>query len=397
MRVGIVTWYDGNYGSILQAYALQQAIMQRGHEAAMIRHDLSDGKTRRLFQRMRYGGAMPMIRFYLLRAKGGIDHKQLSKDASKRKATLTDFAEKKLQLTERCYRNSDYKECSSEFDAFVCGSDQIWNPTLTAFSPFYWLSFLPEGKPRFSYAPSFGMQSVGVREKEIIHERLTGYLGISLRERSSAKLFSDIGIANPLPRSVLDPTFLLPNEKWESLCDEYENSNEQSIDEGSYLFAYILRETKEQRSLIEEFARQENLRLVVYPHLEGVSQNADGSAWGDVQVFDDDPAAFLSKIRRAKCVITDSFHATVFSLLFGTEFYVLRKALDSGKMSTRGRIDNVLELAGESRRFVENGRIERRAYDGSSALAKLEPSRIEARAYLDDMLEKCKAQLEKPI
>ena len=114
------------------------------------------------------------------------------------------------------------------------------------------------------------------------------------------------------------------------------------------MFAYILRDTNEQREFIKDTAGSMGLKLIVYPSLE---QKSGAESWGDVNVFDDDPFDFLKRIQGAEIVITDSFHCSVFSLLFHKCFYVMKKA--SHESSQFLRLEHLLSSCGVMDRVVD--------------------------------------------
>ena len=163
---------------------------------------------------------------------------------------------------------------------------------------------------------------------------------------------------------------LITPKDWESVLPEIKVNS-------PYMFAYILRDTSDQRKFIMETAKSMGLKLVVYPSLE----KAGAESWGDVNVFDDDPFEFLKRIQGAEIVITDSFHCSVFSLLFHKCFYVMKK---SGYESSQFlRLEHLLSSCGVMNRVIDiNTRITNDMYDCEKVDSAIEAERDKGLRYL---------------
>ena len=338
MKIGIVTWYWGNYGSELQAYALQRALENEGCEAAIIQHDLSDTALQRAVAKCRYIGVKSTMKLYVRKLIGQISQKKYQSKIQERAQALEAFINKNLNLTKECYNSVNYSSSAREFDALVCGSDQVWNPVSTAYHDFYWLGFCENGK-KFSYAPSMGAKPLSPSEETIIEEYLKGFAAVSVREKKSADILNALKGVSEHVETVLDPTLLLDAREWRSFAQSSRLGNEE---DANYLFAYMLRPTEEQCKLISEYASASNLKIITYPLLEQMHTSSEIENWGDGRVFSDGPREFLARIMNASCVVTDSFHCTLFSILFQKEFFVFRKA--SSDNTQFERIQNLLSV-----------------------------------------------------
>lgn len=348
MRIGIATWYKENYGSILQAYATQIVLKEMGHEPVFLQFDSSGGFFSKLKSRISTLGISRSMRQYSNVMKGRLALRPYKGEFDLRMSALDHFVSNNLNITERVYTRDDYAECLGEADAFLCGSDQIWNPAITCYSPFFWLSFVPSEVPKISYAPSMGMLRLSPDDRRFIVSQLNSFSAASVRESTTAEMLNGLEDLRVHVETVVDPTLIVPKERWQDLSD----SSPISQEDGGYAFAYLLRGNSEQRAFCTRLAQSRGLKLVVYPYLEAVPQGADAESWGDVRVFDDTPADFLARIRKASLVITDSFHCTIFSILFHRDFYVLRKTFDTASQTTR--IDEILSIAGLGDRILEN-------------------------------------------
>lgn len=338
-RVGIVTWYWGNYGSILQAYALQQAVIGLGFNTEVIRHHVTGRIGTQIRYRLMHQGFVPTVRYYSNRVCAKLASDKNRGEIETRNRAFERFLRDNMLFSCEEYGNSDYYSCNG-YDYYICGSDQIWNPNTTFFSDFYWLGFVKDGK-KIAYAPSMGSSAINASEIRKMKEYLDTYVAISVREKKTEDVLKDtIGID---VKTVCDPTMLLDADIWmkklpkRSILDEY-------------LFAYLIRGSKEQREYITHIAKQYGLKLVVYPYLEKNAIKSDEKEWGDIRCFQDAPFDFLEKIANANMVITDSFHCTVFSILFHKDYYVLKKTKDTTNQFAR--LDQLLGICGQKSRIL---------------------------------------------
>lgn len=348
MRIGIATWYKENYGSILQAYATHTLLNEMGQDPVFLQFDSAGDFFSKVKSRVSTLGVRQTVKQYSAVVKGRFAVRPFQEKLALRLSAMDRFVDGNLNVTERVYTRDDYAECLGEADAFLCGSDQIWNPAITCYSPFFWLSFVPSGVPKISYAPSMGMPRLSPDDRRFIVSQLNSFSAASVRESTTAEMLNGLEGLRVHVETVVDPTLIVPKERWEDLSD----TSPVSQQECGYAFAYLLRGNSEQRAFCTRLAQSRGLKLVVYPYLESVPQGPDAESWGDVRVFEDTPADFLARIRKASLVITDSFHCTIFSILFHRDFYVLRKTFDTASQTTR--IDEILSIAGLEDRILEN-------------------------------------------
>lgn len=182
-------------------------------------------------------------------------------------------------------------------------------------------------------------------EEKMIAKYLQSFKAISVRESKTSTLLNKI-LSKDKVITVSDPTMLIKADIWK------EKVPSRRIKE-KYLFAYLIRGNKEQRDYISTIAKQRKLVLVTYPYLEGNYINKEEKAWGDIRCSSDDPFDFLEKIFNAELIITDSFHCSVFSLLFHKDFYVLKKTNDTTNQFAR--LDQLLTLCKETKRIQKVG------------------------------------------
>lgn len=336
MKLAGLTWWRNNYGSILQAYALQkelnsysgieyEIINQYGKKIISIDNLIDKLRTFGLFktfQRIFWKFAVPPLK--------------------KRSDKLQRFVDEKLILSEKQYNESTIVQTNQLYDGFICGSDQIWNPMLTPMDSMYWLTFAADSKIKIAYAPSIGVEKLSENEKIILRKNLSRFEAISCREIDGSNLINDV-IGTKFCANVVDPTLLVEKYVWDDLCTS------RKIVE-PYVFVYLLRGTKKQRKDVEKFARENKLKIVTMPFLETEHTVFYDFMFGHVKLWYVSPEEFVSTIKYADCVITDSFHSTVFSCIYHVPFIIFPKEGNS-QMS---RILNLLNLLGIESRIVEN-------------------------------------------
>ena len=178
-------------------------------------------------------------------------------------------------------------------------------------------------------------------QKKIFKNSLSDFKAVSVREKSAEDLIKDL---SPVPvQTVLDPTLLLQKEDWDEICSE-------RIVNEDYVFCYFLGENKRSRRLAAEFAKKNGLKLVTIPHAGGWIKLADRK-FGDEKLFDATPNDFLSLIKHAKYVFTDSFHAVVFSYIYQKQYFIFNR--DKAR-SMSSRITDITELFNTQERFCFN-------------------------------------------
>lgn len=375
-KIGIITWYWGNYGSILQAYAMQQYLSMQGYDCEVVQHHVNGDLKMQARYRLSHDSPLSNLSNIKNKFSGAVWAKVQKEERAKRAEIFESFVRDNIRLSKKSYNNQNYAECL-DYDVYICGSDQIWNPSFTFLSPFYWLAFLPKGKDAVAYAPSLGTATFNGADRELVKEYLLRFKAISTREENSGKMLEEIDPRIKV-QHVSDPTFLPGADFWKEKVKKKETDKK-------YLFAYVIKGNDRQREYIESVARDNNLELVTYPYLENHKITKDEQTWGDVRCFGDDPFDFLTKIYNAELVITDSFHCSVFSLQFHKDFYALKKCGD--KTSQFNRIEQLLDTCGMRTRIISEdmpfGRATTDFSVSDGAIARL---RDESRAYLNRAL-----------
>lgn len=296
-KTAIVTMYHNNvnYGANLQAYALVKICNDMGYDTEVI--DFYDGSK---------------VRYVASSFKRFINSFAKRKELKDRDKAVKGFRDSIKHS--KLYCLPDIKKANEFYNCFIVGSDQVWNPDWI--NEAYKLSFVGNKNYKFSYAASLGRKQLNENEKELFGSMLKSFNAVSVREKSSVDLLSDL--YGDKIEWVLDPTLLLDKTEWDRMserdCKAY----------GDYMFCYFLGDDLNARSLAVGYAKKHNLKIVTIPDMSGKSRDCDLD-FGDEKVYNVSPEVFVSLIKNSKVVFTDSFHATVFSHIFEKEFFVFNQ------------------------------------------------------------------------
>lgn len=308
-------WYGNNYGSIITYYALSKVMEELGLSYAMIRNPLG---------------------------------RELDINSLERSHPLK-FAKEKYKIT-KLRRLSELGELNEFFNAFLIGSDQMWNYNLSRpYKQSYFLDFADDSKTKIAYATSFGRDTyIGPdEEKSITQKNLKRFDAISVRDDFSKRICEDD--FNVHAEIVLDPVFLCPVEKYDELISEVENFD---VNE-EYVFAYILDPNPQIGESIKKIAREIGKRVIVVFNQSGDKERL----WNFLQITDKninfiiDPTVkeWLYLFKNASFVLTDSFHGSCFSIIYRKPFIVKKNDGRGGS-----RFQFLLENFGLLDRMVES-------------------------------------------
>jgi len=326
IKTATVTFHAShNYGSSLQAYALQQTIVSLGYENQIINLRTARQRDSYTVFTKRKG-----IKYILKNITHFFYYFPLKRSYYR----FEDFITNKLLLTKEFSTEEELIKQEFNFDCFIAGSDQIWNPVPEDFDWSYYLTFVKKGR-KISYAPSFGpLSSIGdstIQKK--IAENLKTFDSISVREQGSADNVKKLTGINP--RIVLDPTLLLNRESWLQLIE-----SRKKIIKEDYIFFYTLFADPERMRIVRKISEKTGLPIVV-SHFSNQYDFFNGF----IKHYDAGPLEFLTLIRDAKLVVASSFHGTVFSILLNVPFFAINGLKDA-------RINTLLQLTGLTSRSI---------------------------------------------
>ena len=325
MRTGLLTFHHAHhYGAQLQAFALMKKIEGMGTECEIInyvRPDTTEGN--RLFK------SGLSARALLSNVNTLFNYSHLKK----RYARFESFINDDMRLSGKFYHS--YEELlkdAPEYDAYVCGSDQIWNPLIfkeNTFDPAFFADFAKGGR-RIAYAPSFGITEIPEDKREDLKGYLEHFDCLSVREKQGEKIIRDVAGRDSV--TVLDPTLLLTGEEWGGLSAE-------PIFKEPYILCYFISDPGGYSGYVKALSEKYRLPVVslcgarrVVPQTRHI-------------VLDAGPREFLGLFRNASMVCTNSFHGTVFSITFKKDFYSFATALNTEK-TVNSRLYNILEKLG---------------------------------------------------
>ena len=305
MQVGIITFHFAlNYGAILQAYALSECIKSLGHDAFLVDYRPDYHVKRFQWNWTRCGLHLTNLTHPLLHKRFG------------------EFSSKHLRLSSRSYKTLEELTASPpEADAYICGSDQIWNPVLTDMDPAYFLTFAPQGTRRIAYAGSFGKPELRTEDLKRIRPYLQAIEHLSVREASAVRIVNDA--CGKQAEHVLDPTLLI---------DNYDSVETHSPVKNRYVLVVILQNNSLLRQAADFVSRSLQLPKVVINNYSARIWQLSGK-----RVFPG-PGGYLNLFRNAAYVVTNSFHGMIFSLVFNKPFIVtsLSGNVSEGNIRTTG-------------------------------------------------------------
>ena len=312
-RIGIMTFlHNDNYGSILQAWALQNAVRSLGYDAEHI--DYVPSQTEKMKNLLCSGNSPRLI----------LDGMKKRSAARGLNEGFDEFRQTQMILSPICRDQSALSHQALSYDALICGSDQIWSPTWL--NPAYFLNFTK--KPKVAYAPSLGVSTMTDSAKgRKIAALIRGFAAISVREEEGAALLQ--ALIGKKPAVMPDPVMLLPREKWLELIGG-------DIPMGNDILCFFLADNPAYWTQVEQIRQKTGLGVRVIPRTESALQSAYPLAKGVT------PAQWLRLIAGASMVLTDSFHAAAFSLLLHTPCTVLRRYREDDPESRNSRVDQLL-------------------------------------------------------
>ena len=349
-NVGIITLYhnNANYGGILQAYALSGAVTALGYGCSVIDYVQTPMRyPEKLKRKLKTEGPARTVRTAaenVLRMAEKKTRRILGEKAQPEIRAREEGAaafRKRIPHTETCTWK-ELPETAEKFDMFLCGSDQIWNMGAAgSFDPVYWLDFVPQDKGKASYAASMPLPAIPQSETDTIRRRVRALDCVSVREEQGRRLLEPLrGEDIPV---VLDPVFLPETACWESLAGE-------RLIREPYIYAYLLGNDKKAREELKKFSKEMNLQIVFTPYLQSEYRLCD-SNFGDIRMCGG-PEEFLNLIRYADFVFTDSFHASVFSILFEKQFWAFRRGSAGDRRNMDSRLESLTGMFGLSDRLI---------------------------------------------
>lgn len=361
--------------------ATQEKVSQLGYDYEIIRYD------KKLSPALLLQSVPRLLNPYFIsgklrKAKKGKElrkHPDIQKNVRVRNQRFGDFVNKHFDKMSPFYKGwAELKKGTGNYDAFLCGSDQLWLPGNLG-SHFYTLEFVPDEKTKIAYATSFGVSRIPWFQKKRTARYLERFQALSTREVRGCEMIRELtGLDSSV---VCDPTLLFSAEQWKELIPV------RPVVKEPYIFCYFLGTNPKHRRIARELKKATGLKIVTVPFLDHFVP--EDVKFGDRRLYDVDAEDFVNLIRHAEYVLTDSFHGSVFSILHHKQFVTLNRFDDNSSNSRNSRIDSLCALLGLSERRY-HGDIEKaiqKPIDYEAVEVKLNELRAGSASYLEKALE----------
>ena len=344
-KIGILTFVFNNYGTILQTYALCQVLKvllgEQSYSVEVVNMNMEWSRrlSNRGWVRMKnlvsvhgLGAWRPLYE----KIKWHFDYEKLNKQNHsaqiEERDSLFESLKSKIPYTAPILCEEIRKGALDSYDILISGSDQIWNVDYTESLDIYFQSVLSESKKKnikkLSYAASFGFRKIPSGYESVYANLIKNMDSILVREEDA------VGVSKVLGRSdakcVLDPTLLLNADKWSELI-----SNERIVD-GEYVLVYSLNSSYRIYEEASRLAKKYGLRKVCLKR--SFCPPCLDDSWLDLYAIS--PENFLQLVKNAKFVVTNSFHALVFSITFNTNFFAFLEKTDT----VNSRLESILSM-----------------------------------------------------
>lgn len=362
MKVGMITFHRAtNCGAALQTFGLFSYLKELGVDVEIIDfipNNIAYTKKSKLRKFFHY------IKCILTPIKT-IHH-------NKREKQFNEFIQNNFIMSkDSFFGDKDIDKFSTNYDCIISGSDQILNTTLTGNSKAYYLNF--SNLRKISYASSFGRTNISQKEIDYIKLYLNNFDAISVREKSSISIIQEY-IKKPV-EFVCDPVFLMNMNFWLQLTNFLEKKDNK------YIFVYLMEDNEITSSVLEAVKKKYELTIVTviggkvskkYPNID----------------YECGPRKFLQYIYNAEFVITNSFHATAFSLIFKKNFCTISHSCRNARLES---LFNVLELENKLiDKVISLEEINQFVIDGDKEFSKMNNLIYNSKQYIKNNLKRKK-------
>lgn len=329
MKIGFITMHRVmNHGSILQAYALQRKLNNMAVDNEIIDFVYPPKCKKTLFQFLRsiIQSLIDLLFGFPLRRKT---------------RRFKRFYKGNLAVTSDVYDKVSISKNPPLYDAYLSGSDQVWNPKFIKGDTSFLLSFVSEDKPRAAYASSFAINEIPENYRDIYARELNKFQRISVREESGISIVKSL--TGKDANLVCDPTLLLDQEEWGEIAKK------SALKMGEkyilvYVLSYMYNPYPQIYNIVEQVQKEFGDMKVVYL----IGKKDDFFRHNSRLIKDAGPNEFVYLFQNAEFVITTSFHGTAFSAIFGKPLYAVVKSLNS----LDGRMPTLLKRIGGERSLI---------------------------------------------
>lgn len=333
MKIGIVTFHASfNCGSILQCIALKSVLESKGHDVTVINYSSKD--QQKLYSVLYKKFTLKNLAKNLLCIRG---YQKIKSHYAQYESYIKnvfslegDYLKSSKEISEKGY----------QFDMLIAGGDQVWNVNCDDFSTVYFLDF-DNNTYKISYSPSLGATDINnSMYADTYRKLLLKFDALSCREVNGKKWLEKL--TGREVELIADPTMLLTMKEWSRKVENHYDFSE------NFIFYYAFSYSKENNEHIQALAEEHNLKVMVIDAKQWYIKGLD--KYKNFVLYDKTgPEAFLNLMEKAKCVITTSFHGTVFSLLFHKQFVYIN---NKNHEPTDDRTSFLLEQMGMMDRYI---------------------------------------------
>lgn len=371
--IGIITFHESNNcGSMLQCYALQQTLNKYGYDNEVI--NFSNKAQRHMYALLRKPRNLHDIMYDM----GTLAYwRRFKQHYTDYKA----FLKNNICVSREEYENGcELKKIGSCYDAYITGSDQVWNTKCPDADDAYYLNFV-ENKPKIAYAPSFGATNLldDYDTKDKYAKLLNEVDCLSIRENNGAKWIREM--TGREAQVLLDPTMLLKRSDYECLLKDMPRVKEK------YIFYYAFSYSDEVNKAVKAIA--EKYQLPVYV-MDAKNWVKNCRKYGFRLTERSGPLTFLQMLFNAELVLTTSFHGTVFSIIGKKKFWFIDSMMHN---KNDDRAGTILGMFGLENRMLFSEELEKKeamqSIDYIECEQRLEEKRKQSFDYLINSLSSC--------
>lgn len=330
-KTGLVCVTNNNYGSLLQTYALQIFLQKYSSQTEILNY--KESVIRKLYRLRNLQYAKDKIKSMYYKAYIYLFRKKIYIGLEKRNLQCENFKNNRLNRSVLYKSYRELEKQSYNYDVMILGSDQVWHP-LNLSMNYFTLSFVPQAIKKIAYAPSFGVSNLPKSKVKKYRDYISRFDFLSVRETSGQEIIKNLLKREPL--LTCDPTLLLDTVDWINIVGEKETYN------CNYIFCYFIGDNPSHRKFANKMAKKYNYKIVVLKHIDEFIKTDEN--FGDFSPYNIGPLEFLNLILKSSIILTDSFHATVFSIQFRKPFYTFYRFANADKRSTNSRLFNFLCL-----------------------------------------------------
>lgn len=347
-EIGCVIAYTkghNNYGTSLQGYAMLKKIQQLGYNCEVIQYK----KNLTIIQKLRFivnairAGEAKELYSRFTQKNVLKKYPQYALGIKQRTEAVNKYKEKKLiPLFHEYVGYEALHNGSKNYSAVVVGSDQVWTP-MSLPNKFFNLLFVDDSVIKVAYASSFGVSEIPDFQKKATGEYLDRFAYIGVREQRGKEIVDSL--SHKKAQVVADPTLLLSRDEWEK---EIEDSKINETE--PYIFCYFLGTNQDARKAVNELKAKTGLKIITIRHMDEYVPEDEN--FGDEAPYNVDPNDFVKYISKATYVCTDSFHCSVFSIIFHRRFMTFYRFANNSKTGRNSRIDSLFNVLGVNKNHI---------------------------------------------